>query len=43
LGHAKELALKIGNTIEFYGFPTSVTTLDVKIFVENFTSKGTVG
>ncbi|KAK7373449.1 hypothetical protein VNO80_06856 [Phaseolus coccineus] len=43
LSQAKELAFKMGNTVELYGFLTSVTALDVKIFVENFTSKGTTG
>jgi len=42
LGKAKELAFKMDNTIKLYGFPTSVTTLDVKAFVENFTDKGTI-
>jgi len=32
----------MGKTIELYGFPTSVTAHDVKIFVENYTGKGTI-
>ncbi|KAL9324882.1 hypothetical protein ACSQ67_005527 [Phaseolus vulgaris] len=41
-GQAKDLAIRMGKTIELYGFPTSVTAHDVKIFVENYTGKGTI-
>ncbi|KAG5051207.1 hypothetical protein JHK87_003405 [Glycine soja] len=41
-GKAKELAFRMGKTIELYGFPTSVNVSDVKTFVEQYTGEGTV-
>ncbi|BAT98860.1 hypothetical protein LR48_Vigan06g155800 [Vigna angularis] len=32
----------MGKTIELYGFPNYVKTADVKIFVENYTGKGSI-
>ncbi|KAI4357521.1 hypothetical protein L6164_001464 [Bauhinia variegata] len=32
----------MGKTIEVFGFPTSVSDLDVKVFVERYTGEGTV-
>ncbi|CAJ1932686.1 unnamed protein product [Sphenostylis stenocarpa] len=42
VGKAIELALRMGKTIELYGFPISVTVSDVRNFVETYTGEGTV-